>query len=284
MSGVVQHEPIGEGWRTRGMRKFGLPDLLLEDWLPNNSPHWVISVVATSLVSGKRPDRRTGLLEIFADEPDVKHHLHGNAREGARTALRLNARGSGASQHHGRLLVLAFDNFSYSTLYERQMQFNIDLWKNRYVGLNDTQARELDLAIARTKSKLRGIRDRFDFLQKNGSRVFAAFRADLGIKDTREGRFEKGWTQTWGQIMKWPSDSDMTTRRWDGDPRSGGQFSRYATPIVIDGKTFEFVESDLPDSMIEDILIIHKDGRAEGGEVTELLKKLSTLIRPASRQ
>ncbi|MBX9695020.1 MAG: hypothetical protein K2Z81_21730 [Cyanobacteria bacterium] len=274
MSGIVEHQNFEGGWRTRGMRKLGLPDLRLEDWPPSNSPHWVISVVANLMMSGRRPDPKTGMLEVRADDPEVRRELHNNERHGGRSSLQLIAYGNDSPRFHGRSLKITFDKFSHTTLYERQTQFTIDLLKNRYVGLSDDARRELDLAIARTQSKIRGIRSKFAELKKQDARIFVAFRSDLIVKNYFEGKVDKGWTQAWDQVMAWPKDTHMTTRKWIGDPREGGQFMRYQAPIIIDGEKFEFVDSNLPDGMIEDILILHKDGRSMGGEVTDLLKKL----------
>jgi hypothetical protein len=277
MSGIIDQGMDGENCRTRGMRKLGLADLILNDWLPNNSPYWLISMVANLLVSGKLPSQANGLIEISSNDPDVSRALYGRGSKDRITALRLISKGVGANHHHSHLLSIEFDNFKHPTLYERQMQFNIDLVGNRFPKVLDSDAQKIFLAIARAKSKIKHYREKFDRLQKEGAQVFVNFSMELALKDYHEGKINKKSLQTWEQLMKWPKDTQITTRRWIGDPKFGGQYHRFSPPKVLLGETIEFLEFNHNDSSIEDILIVHKDGRTEGGEVTELLKIFSLL-------
>src|SRR5262245_9317650 len=144
LSGHVMHDFFERGWHTRGMRKFGLPDLVLEDYCTGFNLHTVIEIVSNLLVSGHRPHEQTGDLVIRADDPALKKVMNGNPN--GKSTVRLVSAQPFDSQPQGRILAISFDAQEHATLYERQMQLHVDLLRDR-TGLSSDERRSLGLAI-----------------------------------------------------------------------------------------------------------------------------------------
>jgi hypothetical protein len=77
LTGAIEHVPFERGCHTRGMRKFGLPDLVLEDYVPRVPRHNVFEMVANLLVAGRCPHEQTGDLVIRDDDLAIRSAIHG---------------------------------------------------------------------------------------------------------------------------------------------------------------------------------------------------------------
>jgi hypothetical protein len=262
------------------LRKFGLPDLVLEDYLPYlPAMGGPTSIVATLLLSGRRPDEQTGDLVIRTDDPIVARVTYGAVNPiSSKTTLRLVPARPFHGQPQSRMLEISFDGQPHPTLCERQMQVHLNLIRGPYAALSSDERRSLYLAIARARSKLKNLREQSHILHAAGTRVFVARRTDFRVVIAHMRKTGVEWTQTWYAAMTERPDDDGSPfplmELWQGDPRQGGDVHRLPDPSVRRRVTYE-VHEDTPDeNWIEDVLVIDKNGKAEGGEVTELLKTL----------
>ena len=155
------------------------------------------------------------------------------------------------------------------------MQVHLDLVRSRYPGMSVDERRALYLAVARAQSKLKDLRQQVIALGKAEKRVFAAQDVGGHVKAAYERKAASEWVQVWHLVVEWPSDDQghYLVRRWKGDPRNGGEPERLPKSINVRGVTYEFYDLELVHE-IEDVLVIDKNGKAEGGEVTEILKTL----------
>src|SRR5262245_3188434 len=240
-------------WLTRGLRKLGLPDLVVTDYLPRFQASTPIEMVANLLVSGHSPDEQTGDLVIQADHPGVKAVMYAALKPGGKSTVRLVPAKPLAGQPKRRVLEITFDTKPYPTLYERQMRVHLDLVAapnlvdGPYPILSDEDMRSLWLAIARAKSKLKGLRSQWKDLLAAGTRVFVMLSEDIPYAPGARAATAKihktnaaDWTPVWHSDRVPHEYDDLHT--WIGE--------------------------------VGDVLVIDKDGKAEGGEVTELLKRL----------
>jgi hypothetical protein len=279
LSGAIGQDYFEPRWHTRGMRKFGLPDLVLEDYLPYLPLGGPTDIVATLLLSGQRPDEQTGDLVIRTDDPVVGTLRYGGVNPSSNATLRLVPARPFHGQPQSRTLEISFHAQPHPTLYERQMQVHLDLTRGPYREvLSSDERRSLYLAIARAHSRLKSLGEHSDALRAAGTRVFVAERVDLRAATAHMRKTNTDWTQTWYVVMKWPHDDGSPLpliRLWQGDPRQGGDVYRSPNPFVHRGVTYEFDDRITSEqNWIEDVLVIDKNGDAEGGEVTELLETL----------
>lgn len=251
----------GGGVRTGGMRKAGLPDLVLGDWIPALTDTLVFDALVDRMLAGKIAPQPGSGFEIRIGEMDVEGGLDSYARAGASAPLRF-ASAANAPQLPGTLAI-EFPGPPELDLYQRQILFAYALIGSPYRTLAPARARELSLAVARSQSQMRALYPRWRQLQKKGARVFVAARMDLAVK---------GEAVLWHELLNWESDGQMLWRRWKGDPRAGGVVERLDKPFTLDGQTHYFIDSDARAGDVEDILIIDQHGKASGGEVTKLLK------------
>lgn len=274
MDGITAYEelPTG-GLRTRGLRKLGLPDLELADWLPGTSAFWVIEALGNLMISGKVSAARGAEIVVSADEPEVRQALHDQARPGAIAPLRFAGRTGKGAGKAADVLRVEFPGPAGTHLYERQALFLDSLRPSRYPALGAADAKAVSLAIARAKSRVRELRSEFASLQARGTRVFAASRMDLVLKHPAPVAAGNDWV-TWDQVVSWSPDGSILLRRWKGDPRAGGQVVRHQPPIRIGELEFEYQDSEVDDFRIEDFLLIDNRGDATGGEVVALIERI----------
>lgn len=268
MEGITAYEqqPDG-GLRTRGLRKLGLPDLALADWVPGLSPFWVFDAVGNLLTSGKLAATPGTTFSLRVDQPEVAEALHDGGRPGGSAVLHLAA---GATPG---LLQIDFPGPPGTHLYERQMLVAATLWPSDYAELGEAPARELTMAVARAKSRVRELRARFPALRAQGTRVFVGTRMDFVVKHLPHLRNDSGWVG-WDEVVDWTPEGNLKLRQWKGDPRAGGAAARYDPPLRIGDAVFEYRDSEVGDDLIEDILLVDRSGKASGGEVTQTLTRL----------
>jgi hypothetical protein len=255
----------GTGWRTRGFRKLGVPDVAVVDWMPGRLlPFWEIEAVGNLLVSGKISAAPGSEFTVRTDDPEVAATLSG-FRKGASAFLRF----APAPLSSASLLQLEFPGQSGMHLYERQMFFIDALLPSNYLALGAGPARELSMAVARVKSRLPDLRGHYASLKAQGTRVFIGVDMAAAVKNSTSPQREAKWA-LWHEVSAWTPDGRVIARQWDGDPRTGGSRARFNPPIKIGSIEHSDIESDIPEETIEDVLLIDRGGRTSGGEATDL--------------
>lgn len=267
MDGLTNFEPLGaNGLRTRGLRRLGLPDLLIDDWLPTAPPFWLLQGAGGLLAAGRVPAQSGQRLPLRGDDPLLQRLLFGGLRPGAQAELVLADAGPALL----RLALPGPDTGRHA--YEQMAALQESLFRSRYPSLPAAQALQLAQAVARSQSGLRELRERFSALRKAGYRLFVSSRFDLLV--TEADKTGKPVTPLWDEVLSWSADRIIELRRWQGDPRTGGQVFRYRPPLQVGDQRYEFADSSLQDHGLEDWLLIDRDGRAQGGESTRALQHL----------
>ena len=268
MEGITAFKPTPEGGlRTYGLRKLGLPDVLIADWLPSASGLELLEAAGNLLVSGKISPRPDTTFTLTGRDSEVRTALHGIGSGVVSAPLRFGTAST------PQLLTLEFPGPTEAHVYERQALFLASTITSPYLPFGADGAREVVMAIARTQSRLRELRDRFASLQAAGARVFVATRMDLVAQDLPRIRRGGNWL-TWDEVVSWEPEGVVKLRRWTGDPRTGGSVFRHQPPLKVGDTVFEYSDSTLADHMVEDILLIDRSGTAQGGEVTALVARL----------
>lgn len=275
MDGLTNFEPHGpDGLRTRGLRRLGLPDLLIDDWIPTAPPFWLLQGVGGLLTAGRLPAQAGQRVPLRGDDKLLERLLFGGLRPGARAELELAAAGP-------RLLRIELPPGEAGRHpYEQQALLMETVFRSRYPGLPAEQALGLVQAVARSKAGLRDLRARFAALRAEGSRVFISTRFDLLVAESLKSG--KPASPIWEEVIGWSGNRLLELRRWEGDPRSGGQPLRYRPPLQVGDKRYEYSESSFEDHGVDDWLLIDRQGRVQGGEATRWLQRLfDTKARPA---
>jgi len=247
------------GVELHGMRKAGVPDLSLGDWIPGVTETLIFDVVGNRMLAGKIPPRPGAAFEVRVGEPGVADELDLYGRPGAAAPLRF------ADQRSNGNLRIEFPGPAKLDLYQRQTLFLNALVPSRYVTLAPAKQQELSLAIAGVKSQMRNLRASFPVLRNAGTRLFVASRMDLQIRDLKA-------MVVWSEVISWDRNGQMVWRRWRGDPRAGGVVERWEKPVTIDGQTYVYIDSDMDEGHVEDLLILDSSGKSAGGEVESLIK------------
>jgi hypothetical protein len=258
-----------EGWVTMGMRKFGLPDLVVEDFVPGWSHHDLVGIIAQRLIEGARPDPSTGRLLIDLD--DLRslraRRLYENADPGAtrKAEIRLAPAPDFDDMPENRTLALSFDDSPGETLYERQLHVHLSLHgihASDSFGSSPEQSRQILMAVARARARLKGLRQAFNDGLPPGDSIFVM----------------AGAPGLWCQVRKWENEHRMKGRTWE-DPRLAAakprptDFAKFLSPkelrqIEIEG------DRELDDGAVLDFLRVYANGRIEGAEVARLIETL----------
>jgi len=269
-SSVTSGDQSIEGSRTLGMRKLGLPDVLLEDWLPGNSDYWVFDIFCNLLLSGKAPTTAGSSWSIHTDEPEVASALHGSQQAGRSIEVTWLDGDKDGNEVWPHSLAIGFAGGRELQPYERHALFSEAFWGSDYPALPPAKARELMLAVARAKTKVRELRDRFKHYRETGTRIFVVSHVDW-LVEKKLGIYSGNPIDHWGEVVKWSGDGYTNTILWDDDPRSGGKEQRYQTPAFLAG---QLVEEESDDYDYDDVLLIDAQGTVTGGEVIELVNGL----------
>jgi hypothetical protein len=282
LSGPV-FQSLGEGRVvTRGMRKYGLPDVLLGRFVPGVSPYWLVSAVANVLAAGRAPDADTGRLAIRASDAGVRIQVMGRTMREPEAHLRLAPAKGYQSPTGNRVLEIGFEGATEHSVFERQMQLATTVFAD-FKGLANDDAYALSRAIGRARAKITELAGKRAQLKADGTKVFIAYRNDSEIKTIHDGGQipRDDWRQDWREVVSWPDDAKgFMYRRWSGDPRKGGAVYRLDPPQKIDDETFYFQDSTGDFGDVDDILIVDKNGKADGAETEVLLKTLFAKVTP----
>ena len=137
---VVQNQDR-QGVVTRGMRKFGLPDIHLGQVMTGMSPFWLVSAVANTLAGGRMPDPETVRFEIRAGELGAKVETLGKDMAQPMIAVRLTPARELSSPTGNTILAIGFYGTPSLSLFERQVLVSDAFFGTRYHGLPAEDAR-----------------------------------------------------------------------------------------------------------------------------------------------
>lgn len=256
MGGITQLERLAdEGRRTNGLRKLGLPDIALERGVPGISHLWLMQTAGNLLISGKVSPTIGTVMTFRTEDPEVAAELYGGGRPGGVGRVRLAT----SELTPGPVLRLEIEGPPGLHEFERQMLFYSAMGRSRYPSLSDPQEATVLRAIGRAKARVAELQPKLEELRRTGTRIFFVYNVEALLKDLRGGDPQAA-QQAWNEFIGWTEHDGYTrTRRWQGDPRRGG------TP----GEG----ESHMPIGSVEDVLVIDARGKAQGGEVIELLER-----------
>lgn len=269
IGGITEFEALpDDGLRTHGLRKLGLPDLLLERTTPGLAPEWLLAAAGNLLIAGKVPPTAGTVMTLRGDARELVAELRSAARHGGTAQLRLVR----SALLPGPVLRLEIEGPPGAHEYERQMLFFGALMKPRHPDLAEGQEQALLRAIAQARVRARELRDRLDTLRAAGTRVFFARRTELLLTRLREGEPPP---PVWHEFVEWADEGRLRTHRWKGDPRDGGAAERRHEPVTVKGRSSAFFELEFPEGEVDDVLVVDARGQAKGGEVVALIRQMA---------
>jgi uncharacterized protein YegJ (DUF2314 family) len=240
---------------TLGMRKFGLPDVVVEDfsWSENRDMGNLINLFCQAMVEGAvLPDNGNFDLDIHAirsskvRDPQVKT-IKPNASAIARLVLRKGKWEEGDPRNH--LIEIGFDRYKGPDLHARQdnLLSNLFGWEDKTFFVKHTE--ELLAASRRAKEKLPELRKAFlnglspgEYIQ-----IKAPFRVPTGGNE---------WM--WVEITAWEGPKIkglLKNEPFDIPQLHGGQ------------------EVTVSQKEVFDYLWHHSDGKNEGNETSEIIAR-----------
>lgn len=264
------------GTRSRGLRKLGLPDLSLGPAHPGHSLIELVQMLSDLALAGRLPLETGVSWELPAADPLVRRHL----RKGQLAAPRMVLRWLPQAQAPSPLLRLEMaDEPATLHPYEHQALMVAALWGSPYASLGPERARALGLAVARSKVRVRELLVQFPKLQAQGARLWFVVRLDTDAAALACG----DWSgeALWEELRTANPEEAYPLRRWTGDPRKGGRVKRSVPPVVVAGQRFEFDDSSLSESVLDDWLLQDGKGRFTAGEPLALLQAWAAEGKPA---
>ncbi len=268
---------IGEqdegGYRTRGLRKLGLPELSLEAELSGYSFIVFMQALGDLALSGRLPLQPDVAWDLPLDDPVVRMA----ARPTFVSSLKLRWRQVHPSPTP--LLRLELADAPGKHPFEQQMLIADALWGSPYAVLGPERARELGQAVARAKLNIIDLHTRWPSIRAEGGRLWV--HADLAAV-AREVASERSTLPTrWYEVVASDGRSHLALRRWEGDPRAGGTPVRDGPSIAVGERTEGPVHLFLVAPLAEDWLVQDAQGRFTAGEPMNLLMQWHRL-RPVS--
>ncbi len=238
-----------------GMAKFGLPDIVVNDflWSESRAMSNLINLLAQSLVEGKRP-LGDGTLKVNIDglaDTHFKKTLQQSLIENAVPAVNISTgvaiREEGDPENY--LMEVLFDNVNGASLQARQEQLLGQLfgWKDEIFYIKHNKL--IEEASARAKAKLPGLRKEFNKGLEPGE--FIQVKAPFKTPDN-------GTEWMWVEVMSWKGHQIKGLLK--NQP--------YNIPDLKGGAEVEVNEND-----IFDYYRSHPDGRTEGNETSKLIMK-----------
>lgn len=240
---------------TLGMVKFGLPDIVVNDflWSLNRLISTLINLLSQSLVEGERP-LGDGTLKINIDtlaDTQFKKTLQSTLIENADPAVNISTgvamREEGDPDNY--LMEILFDNVNGVTLQARQEQLLAQLfgWKDEIFYIKHNKL--IEEASARAKAKLPGLRS--DFNKGLAPGEFIQVKAPFKTPDN-------GTEWMWVEVISWKGY--VIKGLLKNQP--------YNIPSLKGGAEVEVNQND-----IFDYYRSYPDGRTEGNETSALIMK-----------
>ena len=272
LSGWNRQEQIGGGSGTLGLRKLGLRDLY---YAPKSAPldahSGVSEIVGNLLAAGERPDTPTGRLVVRGSSTAMQaaHHAPKALNPKGQALVFLQPVGVNGQ----RRLQILLDPAIAPTDFEREALWGMDLNTappgfGYAPGMNEGEVINIIRGRARAQETVATLGPQHEQLRAQRTRVFVA---TWSIKGPQED-----WSRIWKEVVKWDEYYSFLGRRWSGDPRKDGFPMKVWEGIrrFIENEPgfSEYQESDLMLQDVQDVLVLHADGRSEGGEIVEALR------------
>ncbi|MDH5178655.1 MAG: DUF2314 domain-containing protein [Gammaproteobacteria bacterium] len=241
---------------TLGMAKFGLPDIVVEEYARsiNQGIGNLINVVAQSMVEGHFPEGDVFRIDLnqLADTP-YKKELLKSLKKNATGKLAITVgdarRDEGDPDNY--LLGLIFVKDKSKPLHETQEAMLTELFGSEdsitYIKHND----QILQASARAKAKLPALRQ--DFNNKLQPGEYIMLKAPFA---THDGSNE--WM--WVEVFEWQGETIKGILK--NEPFNVPGLKAGAEVTINQGDVFDYIR-------------YYPDGRAEGNETGELIRKLS---------
>jgi uncharacterized protein YegJ (DUF2314 family) len=240
---------------TLGMRKFGLPDLVVNGFSSSVSDQVgnAINLFAQSLLEGATPtlgphDFDVSKLKHIAVRAVYENQL----KDGAHPVARLTLASAEADEGDpdNRLVELRFDRYAGRTVHEKHQEFASDFYGSVDTVTAVKHDQAIEAASARARQKLPGLRNAFNAGLKPGESLLV------------KAPFE---TSRGGREWMWVEVSS-----WEGNAIVGLLANEPAeVPDLRAGATVKVNEKD-----VFDYIFYKTDGSAEGNETGKLIQTL----------
>jgi uncharacterized protein YegJ (DUF2314 family) len=247
---------------TLGMRKFGLPDIVVDrfSWSLSRNMGHVVNLFAQAMAEGGSPkvrgefdlDIRT-IKNPKVREPQITS-LKSNATSVAMLSLREGTWEEGDPMN--RLVEITFDRYSGPDLFAQQQEMLGSLfgWEDSVTPVMESQ--ELEDASNRAKAKLPSLRAAFNLGFNPGE--FIQVKAPF---ETHDG--EREWM--WVEVTSWKGDEITGLLR--NEP--------FNIPSLHAGQ-----EVEVSEATVFDYIRRHADGSMEGNETKKIIEKQNKSDQP----
>lgn len=238
-----------------GMKKFGLPDLVIDEfsWSLNNNMGILVHLLAQSLVEDSKL-ARNGQYDL-----NIRRIKHPKVRQPQTETFKENATGIALlsltegtweeGDPRNRIIEIGFDRGSGPDIHAKQMQIVSDAFGSEDSITQIKHDDELEAASQRARAKLPGLKQQFDKGLPPGE--FIQVKVPFG---TADGGREWMWVE-------------VTT--WDGDKITGLlQNEPFSVPGLHAGQSVEVSAAE-----IFDYILRHRDGTIEGNETGEIIRR-----------
>jgi uncharacterized protein YegJ (DUF2314 family) len=247
----------GESFRgvTVGLDRFGLPDLVVNDFVHATGPS-VSRVVALVAAALDRPGGLVdgGFVDIDLDAPWAAAIL-ADDKPAAGAARKARFRLVEARHEDGdaenRLWEITFDGFAGADVHERQSAAMAQLFGREDTAVpSDNSDEAMKAASARARARLPAVKQRFVAGLPTGQRLLV--KAPFDLPD--DGGHEYMWIEV---------------TRWKGDELTGTLVNEPdRIPGLHEGATVKVAQRD-----VFDYSVLHADGTSEGDETSKVLEQ-----------
>ncbi len=284
----------GRSIATEGLRRVGLPDLVMTDAALIEETKVLVAIVAEAMLDGLAPVN--GRLTVPRDHRAVKEYAD---HEEPTADLHFDFGPPHEAMHQ---VSVAADPSTPPQVAQVEMLASIGRGPLR--GQIDVVATGQIQALTRAVGALHARLPRLAETWRPGvdGHVFVRKElvgfGDMSAKDGQTKRVEDLPTLygevlsrlgVWHRVDDWRDPTEMKVTAWRGDPRTGGTplpplDARSMLPFwlrwMVDADPEE--KTEMKEGEIRDLLILHKDGRVEGGEISAVAFRL--MATPDLRQ
>ncbi|MGQ8366681.1 DUF2314 domain-containing protein [Glaciecola sp. 1036] len=254
---VIHAYQNNEGVRaiTLGMAKFGLPDIVVNDfsWSLNQSMGNLINLVAQSLAEGLVPDEQGYLLLNIKELKNIqyKSELLATLKDNAETKVKIQI-GDGKWEDgdpYNYIIELLFDDFDGASLSEKHESMLSSLfgWEDKISYVQHNQ--EIEAASERAKRKLNSLRDDFNSGLSPGE--FIQVKAPFTDLDG-------GNEWMWVEVQSWKGN--VLQGLLKNEPRNIPDLKGGAKVTVNQADVFDYIR-------------YYPDGTMDGNETGALIRK-----------
>ncbi len=202
------------GYRTRGLRKMGLPDLALAPGLEGYNFQVFLAALGNLALVNQLPLLPDVVWEAPVSDPGLR--LAGQGRIVNTLKLRWREVGQAPTP----LLRLEWVDAAGAHPVEQQLLLREVLGYSPFAVLGSERAREMERAVARAKLRLEDLRARFEAIKASGGRLWV--HTDLASMAQQAVAPDRPWVDRWYEVLNWDGRSTLVLKRWQGDPRRSG--------------------------------------------------------------